>query len=64
MRLSEPKRARPFKVPAWPLVATLGVLSSLFLLSSMGWFAMARIAAWQVIGLVVILLLAQRKTRA
>lgn len=64
MRLSEPGRERPFKVPAWPLIATLGVLSSLFLLSSMGAYALARILAWQVIGLVVILLLAQRSKRA
>lgn len=63
MRLSQPSRDRPFKVPAWPLIAALGVLSSLFLLSSMGAYAMARIAAWQVIGLVVLFLLARRTAR-
>ena len=58
MRLSEPQRERPFKVPFWPLIAPLGILSSLFLLYSMGPFALARIGAWQVIGLVLLAVVA------
>lgn len=64
MRLAEPKRERPFSVPAWPVIATLGVLSSLFLLSSMGGYALARILAWQVVGVVVLVLLARWKRPA
>ena len=58
MRLSEPQRERPFKVPFRPLIAPLGILSSLFLLYSMGPFALARIGAWQVIGLVLLAVVA------
>lgn len=54
LRLIEPGRARPFRVPLFWLTASLGIAACLFLLASMGWFAFVRIAIWQVAGLVVL----------
>jgi APA family basic amino acid/polyamine antiporter len=54
LRLVAPDRVRPFRVPVFWLTASLGIASCLFLLASMGWFALARIAAWQIAGLVVL----------
>jgi len=54
MRLAHPDRNRPFRAPYWKLTASLGIASCLFLLVSMGPFALARITAWQVIGLLVL----------
>jgi hypothetical protein len=45
------------------VIAPLGVATSLFLLVSMGWASIARIAAWQVVGALV-LLVALRTRRA
>jgi hypothetical protein len=46
------------------VVATLGIASALFLLASMGWYAMARIAAWQAIGVGILLIVSQRRRAA
>jgi APA family basic amino acid/polyamine antiporter len=54
MRLHEPDRERPFRIPYWPITATLGIASCVFLLVSMGIFALARIAIWQLVGLLVL----------
>lgn len=54
LRLVAPDQVRPFRVPLFWLTASLGIAACLFLLASMGWFALARIAAWQVAGLVVL----------
>jgi basic amino acid/polyamine antiporter, APA family len=56
LRKREPARARPFMVPLWPVTTILGVLSCLFLLLSMGWPAILRALAWQVIGAVIFVL--------
>jgi APA family basic amino acid/polyamine antiporter len=54
MRMVHPARHRPFRAPYWQVTAALGIASSLFLLISMGSFALARITAWQLIGLLVL----------
>jgi basic amino acid/polyamine antiporter, APA family len=54
MRMVHPARHRPFRAPYWKVTAALGIASSLFLLISMGSFALARITAWQLIGLLVL----------
>ncbi|MDP9083370.1 MAG: amino acid permease [Pseudomonadota bacterium] len=54
VRLTQPQRHRPFRVPHWRLTASLGIASCLFLLVSMGTFAIARIAAWQMLGLMIL----------
>jgi APA family basic amino acid/polyamine antiporter len=54
MRQRQPDRERPFRVPYWQVTAALGIASCAFLLVSMGAFAIARITAWQLIGLLVL----------
>jgi len=54
MRLRQPERERPFRVPYWQASSTLGIASCVFLLLSMGTFAIARIASWQLVGLLIL----------
>jgi len=54
MRQRQPDRERPFRAPYWQVTAALGIASCAFLLVSMGAFAIARITAWQLIGLLVL----------
>ena len=54
MRLSQPNRERPFRVPYWPVTAALGIASCVFLLVSMGPFVIARITIWQLVGLLIL----------
>ncbi|MFZ4690728.1 MAG: APC family permease [Polymorphobacter sp.] len=54
LRLVASGRARPFRVPLFWVTASLGIAACLFLLFSMGGFAIARIAAWQAAGLAVL----------
>jgi APA family basic amino acid/polyamine antiporter len=54
MRLRQPERERPFRAPYWRVTAALGIASCVFLLVSMGAFAIARIAVWQLIGLLIL----------
>jgi APA family basic amino acid/polyamine antiporter len=61
LRRTQPDRARPFRVPLVGLVVPLGVAACLFLLASMGGYAVARILGWQVIGLGVLLLSARAR---
>ena len=63
LRMVQPDRARPFRVPFWRVTAPLGIASALFLLVSMGWFAVARITAWQIVGLVLLAVTTRWKTR-
>ena len=56
LRRTQPDRPRPFRVPLVGLVVPLGVAACLFLLASMGGYAIARILGWQVIGVGVLLL--------
>jgi APA family basic amino acid/polyamine antiporter len=64
LRLSQPDRPRPFRVPLWWLTAPLGIAACLFLLSSMGIYAFARIVAWQLLGLLVIVPMTLRRRAA
>jgi APA family basic amino acid/polyamine antiporter len=54
LRLLQPERERPFRAPYWQVTAALGIASCAFLLVSMGTFAFARIAVWQLIGLLIL----------
>jgi basic amino acid/polyamine antiporter, APA family len=56
LRVTMPMRERPFRVPLWQVVAPLGIATSLFLLASMGWAAIGRIATWQALGALVLFL--------
>ena len=60
LRMVQPDRPRPFRVPLWWITAPLGIASALFLLVSMGWFAVARIAAWQIVGIIALVFTMRR----
>ena len=53
LRRTEPDRPRPFRVPAAPLVAGLGILSCALLMLSLPPDTWIRLAVWLAIGLVV-----------
>src|SRR5699024_5057842 len=53
LRFTAPDLPRTFRVPAAPVICTLGVFSCLFLLSAMDWFNWTLMIAWTVIGLVI-----------
>ena len=44
---------RPFRVPALPLVATLGILVNGGLIVSLGWRNWVGLAAWLALGLLI-----------
>ncbi|SDN95652.1 basic amino acid/polyamine antiporter, APA family [Methylobacterium phyllostachyos] len=53
LRRTEPHRPRPFRVPAAPLTAGLGILSCLVLMASLPAETWIRLAVWLAIGLAV-----------
>lgn len=53
LRVKEPALSRPFRVPAVPLVATLGVLTCGAMIFGLGWTNWARLGGWLLIGLVI-----------
>jgi APA family basic amino acid/polyamine antiporter len=53
MRFVNPTAERPFKVPAAPVVCTLGVLSCLLLMLSLPAANWARLLGWMVLGLII-----------
>ncbi|MCJ2058807.1 amino acid permease, partial [Methylobacterium sp. J-048] len=53
LRRTEPDRPRPFRVPAAPLMAALGILSCLVLMASLPADTWVRLAIWLVIGLAI-----------
>jgi len=64
LRQTMPERERSFRVPLWQLIAPLGIAASLFLLASMGWAAIGRIAAWQMVGALVFVAMRTRRALA
>jgi len=53
MRKKEPQIPRPFRVPAVPLVSTLGAVLCAAMIFGLGWPNWARLGAWLVIGLAI-----------
>jgi APA family basic amino acid/polyamine antiporter len=53
MRKREPNIPRPFRVPAVPVVSTLGALLCAAMIFGLGWPNWARLGVWLVIGLAV-----------
>ena len=53
MRVKEPQIPRPFRVPAVPLVSTLGALLCSAMIFGLGWPNWARLGAWLGIGLAI-----------
>jgi APA family basic amino acid/polyamine antiporter len=55
LRKSYPALPRPFSVPAWPLIASIGFAACLYLLVMIGTAAMIRISIWIAIGMTIYL---------
>ncbi|MFD0936371.1 APC family permease, partial [Methylobacterium trifolii] len=55
LRRTDPGRPRPFRVPAAPLVAGLGILSCLALMASLPGETWLRLAVWLALGLAIYL---------
>jgi APA family basic amino acid/polyamine antiporter len=53
MRVKEPNLQRQFRVPAVPVVSTLGVVVCTAMIFGLGWPNWARLGVWLVIGLVI-----------
>ncbi|WP_276526145.1 amino acid permease C-terminal domain-containing protein, partial [Neomoorella thermoacetica] len=53
MRYSQPEARRPFKVPAIWVVAPLGIVGGIALISSLPPITFIRFGIWMVIGLVI-----------
>jgi basic amino acid/polyamine antiporter, APA family len=63
LRIKEPGLRRPFRVPAVYVVAPLGVLSAVFLMSGLPLDTWLRLGAWFAIGLVVYAFYGARHSR-
>lgn len=55
MRVKEPNIPRPFRVPAVPVVSTLGALTCGAMIFGLGWPNWTRLGVWLFIGLVIYL---------
>ncbi len=53
LRIREPQLQRDFKVPALPIIATLGIVTNLFLIVNLNPLAQQLAMAWLVIGVIV-----------
>jgi APA family basic amino acid/polyamine antiporter len=63
MRKSHPEAERPFKVPFFPWVPILGILSSLMLMFSLPGENWLRLAIWLGIGLVIYFAYSRKHSR-
>ena len=52
MRVRNPELERGFRVPAAPLVATLGIITCGAMIYGLGWTNWMRLLVWLVIGLI------------
>jgi APA family basic amino acid/polyamine antiporter len=53
MRVRRPDIPRGFRVPALPVIATLGVVTCGAMIYGLGWTNWLRLAAWLALGLVI-----------
>ncbi len=53
LRITNPEIKRQFKVPAVPVVSTLGILVCAAMIAGLGWTNWARLIGWLIIGLVI-----------
>jgi basic amino acid/polyamine antiporter, APA family len=63
LRVKEPARPRPFKVPFVWVVAPLGVLSCLYIMYGLPSQAWVRFAWWLLIGLAIYILYGYRHSK-
>jgi APA family basic amino acid/polyamine antiporter len=63
LRITEPDRPRPFRVPfVWP-VAIVGALACLYVMTGLPWHAWERFGIWLAIGLAIYFLYGYRHSR-
>jgi APA family basic amino acid/polyamine antiporter len=53
MRVKRPELERGFRVPALPLVATLGIITCGAMIYGLGWTNWLRLAGWLAVGMVI-----------
>ncbi len=63
LRITQPKIERGFKTPLVYLVAPLGALSAIFLMSGLPWDTWKRLIIWMAIGLVIYFIYGMRHSR-
>jgi APA family basic amino acid/polyamine antiporter len=63
LRFTDPQIPRPFRVPAFWLVAPLGVAFCIFLMSGLPADTWARLVVWMVIGIVIYFLYGRRHSK-
>ncbi len=63
MRVKEPQMQRQFRVPAVPVVSTLGVLVCGLMIFGLGWTNWLRLGAWLVVGLVIYFVYGIKRSR-
>jgi basic amino acid/polyamine antiporter, APA family len=63
LRIREPHRPRPFRVPFGPVLPALGIAFCMFLMHGLDTVTWIRLAIWLAIGLVIYLLYGQRRSR-
>jgi basic amino acid/polyamine antiporter, APA family len=63
LRIQEPDRPRPFKVPLVWLVAPLGMMACLFVMIGLPYQAWERFALWLAIGIAIYVAYGYRTSR-
>jgi basic amino acid/polyamine antiporter, APA family len=63
LRRTDPDRPRPFRVPALPLVATVGALACIYTMAGLPTHAWERFAIWLALGLVLYVVYGYRHSR-
>jgi APA family basic amino acid/polyamine antiporter len=63
LRITQPNVERPFKTPLVYVVAPLGVLSSIFLMSGLPWDTWKRLIYWMAAGFLIYFLYGMRNSR-
>ncbi|MBV9653749.1 MAG: amino acid permease [Acetobacteraceae bacterium] len=64
LRIREPDRPRPFRVPGSPVTPLLGIASCLLMILSLPWETWLRLAVWFALGLLVYALYSGRRASA
>lgn len=63
LRIKDPSRKRPFRAPLLPVVAVLGTLSCLYLMTGLPYTAWVRFIVWLIVGLGVYALYGYSRSR-
>ena len=63
LRRREPNRERPFRVPALPVIAPLGIVINLVLIGQLSALAQQLAISWMVVGLCVYFLYSRRHSQ-